>query len=237
MIKADLHIHSVLSACADLEMSPENIILEAKKKDLGIIGITDHNSTYHAKLIAEIGTKHDIFVLMGVEVTTKEDVHCLAFFENEALLNQFQKFINNFLPKIKNKPDIFGYQPVLDASNNIVRMEEYLLSIGLTASINKIEKKVHELHGIFIPAHINKSKNGLIHHLGFVPDNLNYEALELSRHISKEEFKIKYPYLKEKRFIQSSDAHFINDIGSVSEKFSLYSVSFSSIKEYLKSNK
>lgn len=31
--KADLHIHSVLSPCADLEMSPINIINKAKEKE------------------------------------------------------------------------------------------------------------------------------------------------------------------------------------------------------------
>ena len=35
--RADLHIHSVLSPCGDLEMSPRNIVAEAAQKGLDII--------------------------------------------------------------------------------------------------------------------------------------------------------------------------------------------------------
>lgn len=43
--KADLHIHSVLSPCGSLDMSPKNIVQSALDKELEIIAITDHNST------------------------------------------------------------------------------------------------------------------------------------------------------------------------------------------------
>ena len=43
-VRADLHIHTALSPCGDLDMSPARIIEEAKSKNIGIIGITDHNS-------------------------------------------------------------------------------------------------------------------------------------------------------------------------------------------------
>ena len=43
--KADMHIHSVLSPCGDIEMSPSAIVAQAKAKGLDIIGLTDHNST------------------------------------------------------------------------------------------------------------------------------------------------------------------------------------------------
>jgi 3',5'-nucleoside bisphosphate phosphatase len=36
-------------------------------------------------------------------------------------------------------------------------------------------------------------RNSLISQLGFVPPDINADALEISRHISKEEFLAKYP--------------------------------------------
>ncbi|HNX85999.1 MAG TPA: PHP domain-containing protein, partial [Bacteroidales bacterium] len=42
---ADLHIHTVLSPCGDLDMSPDIILSQAMAKKLDLIGITDHNST------------------------------------------------------------------------------------------------------------------------------------------------------------------------------------------------
>ena len=81
--RADLHIHTVLSPCGNLEMSPANIIKKACEKGLDIIGITDHNSTRHCKLVSKLSELAGIFVLMGAEVTTREEVHCLTFFEND----------------------------------------------------------------------------------------------------------------------------------------------------------
>ena len=45
--KADMHIHSVLSPCGDIEMSPSAIVAQAKAKGLDIIGLTDHEGAGH----------------------------------------------------------------------------------------------------------------------------------------------------------------------------------------------
>ena len=127
--KADLHIHSVLSPCADLEMSPLNIINKAKERKLDIIGLTDHNSTKQCKITCEIGKKNGIFVLCGAEITTKEEVHCLAFFENDERLLEFQQYIETHLPRIKNEIKRFGYQLIVDEDENIIAEEEILLSL------------------------------------------------------------------------------------------------------------
>ena len=62
-IRADLHIHTVLSPCGDLEMSPENILYFAQVQGLNMIGITDHNSTRQAPIIRDYGKTKGIFVL------------------------------------------------------------------------------------------------------------------------------------------------------------------------------
>ncbi len=55
LYKADLHIHTVLSPCGDLDMSPQEIIRLAKERGLDIIGISDHNTTKHAPLAKKCG--------------------------------------------------------------------------------------------------------------------------------------------------------------------------------------
>jgi hypothetical protein len=231
--RADLHIHTVLSPCGDLEMSPGNIIRKAKEKGLDIIGITDHNTTKHCELAEKIGKANGVFVLKGAEVTTKEEVHCLAFFENVQLLNKFQLYLELHLPDIPNNPDKFGYQVVIDENENIIENVEKLLITALDQSIDQLEQKVHELGGLFIPAHVNRSKNSLISQLGFVPPGLKVEALELSKYITKEEFLMKNQYLKNYRFVQSSDAHFIENIGDAYSTFALKELTFEEIKRYL----
>ena len=78
--KADMHIHTCLSPCADLEMSPRNIIKEAKKKGLDIIGICDHNSAENFPAVEKSANKEGIKVIGGIEITSREEVHVLALF-------------------------------------------------------------------------------------------------------------------------------------------------------------
>ena len=89
-IRADLHIHTVLSPCGDLEMSPENILHFAQIQGLNMIGITDHNSTRQAPIIRDYGKTKGIFVLTGAEICSKEEVHALTFFETDEQLTIFQ---------------------------------------------------------------------------------------------------------------------------------------------------
>lgn len=234
--RADLHVHTVLSPCGDLEMSPVNIVQQAKAKGIDILGVTDHNSTKHAPLIKKLATKEGIMVLMGAEVTTHEEVHCLCFFETEKQLFNFQNYLERYLPKIKNNVNKFGYQVVVNEQEEIIEEEENLLISGLDRSIEQIEQKVHSLNGLFIPAHIDKKRNSIISQLGFVPFDLKIDALELSIHTDKKAFLVKNKYLQNYRFIQSSDAHYIQDIGKIYTEFEMEELSFKALVKALRKN-
>jgi PHP family Zn ribbon phosphoesterase len=233
--RADLHIHTLLSPCGDLAMSPANIIAAACKKGLDIIGISDHNSTRQAPLIQQLGAEKGIFVLCGAEVTSREEAHCLCFLPDEPTRLIFQDYLDAHLPPVMNKPDDFGYQVCVDIAEQIVFEEERLLISALNQSIEDIEAKVHALGGIFIPAHINRPRYSIISQLGFVPSDLNVDALELSRHHTISGFKEKNAYLANYPFIQSSDAHYIEDVGSVFTNLQMAHRSFDEIKKALKS--
>ncbi|MDY0103569.1 MAG: PHP domain-containing protein [Lentimicrobium sp.] len=227
--KADLHIHTVLSPCGSLEMSPRTIIQEALKKNINIIGITDHNSTRQCREVSREAQKAGITVFAGVEVTSKEEVHCLAFFETFDILDSFQQYLDLHLPDILNDIDLFGYQVVVDELENIVYEEPKLLISALTQSIDQVEAEVHRLKGIFIPAHINRPKYSLISQLGFVPPDLRADAFELSKHISKEEFIKQFGYLGNRTFISNSDAHQPDLIG---ENFTILQMESPSFDEF-----
>ncbi len=233
--RADLHIHTILSPCGDLHMSPANIVKQACATQLDIIGITDHNTTRQAPLIQELAAKVGLFVLCGAEVTSKEEAHCLTFFPDLDTLNQFQNYLDEYLPEIMNDTDNFGYQVCVNQNEDIIYEEEKLLISGISQSIEQIEKKVHELNGIFIPAHINRTRYSVVSQLGFIPPDLNYDALELSSHTTIEDYKEKNAYLKDAVFIQNSDSHMMETIGTVFSNFKMLSRSFQEIKKALKS--
>jgi PHP family Zn ribbon phosphoesterase len=228
--KADLHIHSVLSPCGDLEMSPSAIIKEAKSKGLNIIGISDHNSTRNALVTKKIAEKNNIFVLCGAEVTTKEEVHCLCFMPDENSLLEFQKFLDSKYVFFQNDPNKFGYQLVVDEDENIIDEVDTLLINAIDYSIEDLQKKVYELNGIFIPAHVDRPRFSLSSQLVFIPDNLKYDALELSKYAEQTGFLQNFPWFSPNRFIMSSDAHFIPDIGSVYTELEMKSLSFEGVR-------
>ena len=228
--KADLHIHSVLSPCGSLDMSPVNIIENAAIKGLDIIGITDHNSTKHCDLIREIGAEKGIMVLTGAEVNSKEEIHCLAFFEKKAELSVFQDYLDQWMVCIKNDPDKFGDQVVVNCKEEIVYIEERSLFASLNQSVDEIEKKVHELNGLFIPAHVDRSRNSIYSQIGFFPEGLHADAIEVSKASNSFQFLETHNELKGFTVLRSSDAHFPEDIAKVYSTFRLREKSFDEIR-------
>jgi len=114
LFRADLHIHTLLSPCGELSMSPVNIINMAIRKKLDIIGISDHNTTRQSSLVRMLAEKKGLFVLRGAEITTREEVHCLAFFEDNDTILRFQELLDEHLPNIPNNPLLFGDQIAVD---------------------------------------------------------------------------------------------------------------------------
>lgn len=233
--KADLHIHTILSPCASLDMSPKNIVRTAIEKNLDIIGITDHNSTRQCEIVAKEAGKRGLTVYQGVEITTQEEIHCLAFFSNPNDLNSFQAILDEHLPCIKNNPSLFGYQVVVDEDENVVFEEERLLINAIGLGIEKIESLVHQLNGVFIPAHINKSKNSVISQLGFIPPSLKADAFEITKHITEiDNYKKANQLTDSSVIIRNSDAHLPQEIGQSTSKFEMESTDFSEFRLALK---
>lgn len=232
--RADLHVHTVLSPCGDLDMSPVNIVELAIQRKIDILGITDHNSTKHCALIKKLAEEKGIFVLCGAEVTTKEEIHCLTFFENLDTLTVFEEYLDQHITKVKNKPNLFGYQVVVDEDDKILEEVDHLLINAIDQSIDQVEEKVHGLGGLFIPAHIDRPAYSLFSQLGFVPPDLKADALEVSKMHTISGFVESHPELKGYTFIQSSDAHLPEQLGTQTTTFEIATRSFKEIKMALK---
>jgi PHP family Zn ribbon phosphoesterase len=212
-IAADLHIHSTLSPCSSLEMSPAAIIRRARELRLDVIAVTDHNSVGNCFSTAELGEKNGVRVLFGMEAQTREDVHILCLFQDRGQVERFNDRIYALLPDIKNDPDFFGDQVVVDEQDNIIRHEEKLLLNALDASIQDLLELVKVHQGTAIPAHVESAPFGLLINLGLVPRELDGSLLEIS-FASRPEAALKmYPDLARFPLISNSDAHYLKDIG------------------------
>jgi len=230
LFKADMHIHTVLSPCGDLSMSPINIVDYASSIGLKVIGITDHNSTLHGPVTRKLAEKRGIMVIFGAEVTTREEVHCLCLFETENQRSLFQSFIERNFSGIKNNTELFGHQVVVNENEEIIDEIEPLLISALNVNIDEVEKQVHQLGGLFIPAHIDRPKYSLISQLGFIPKDLNFDSLEISKNTTKEKALKDFSYIKNLRFIKSSDAHNIDQIGTAGTQLLMENISWNEFK-------
>lgn len=232
--RADLHLHTVLSPCGDIYMSPSAIIEQAKKLHLDVIAITDHNSTRQVKVTQQLGRENGILVIGGVEITTQEEAHALAYFETDEQLDAFQEFLDENLPHIPNDEERFGYQLIVDIDEEITGEEEWLLLSAIDADLDTLYDKVHEIGGLFVPAHVNKPASSLMSQLGFIPPDIKADALEISKHVKKEDFLKKFAYLKKFMFTKSSDAHFVHIIGEVHCVLNMYDLTFDEFRKTLR---
>jgi PHP family Zn ribbon phosphoesterase len=231
--RTDLHIHTVLSPCGDLEMSPAHIVSLASKCGLDIIGITDHNTTKQCELVWKLGQRLGLTVIPGCEMTSREEVHCLGLFSDFDALREFQHFIDQRLAIIPNDPALFGYQVVVDADDTIIEMLDNYLGASLNVSIEEVEQKVHDLSGIFIPAHIDRPRNSLYSQLGFFPPELKVDALQISKLAKEMAVREKYKIDTEITLVQFSDAHYPDDLGKTYTVFEMNEPSFSELRKAL----
>lgn len=231
--RTDLHIHTVLSPCGDLEMSPARIVSLASKRGLDIIGITDHNTTKQCELVWKLGQRFGLTVIPGCEMTSREEVHCLGLFSDFDALREFQHFIDQHLAIIPNDPALFGYQVVVDADDNIIEMLDNYLGASLNVSIEEVEQKVHDLSGIFIPAHIDRPRNSLYSQLGFFPPELKVDALQISKLAKEMAVREKYKIDTEITLVQFSDAHYPDDLGKTFTLFEMEEPSFGELRKAL----
>ncbi|MGE5707269.1 MAG: PHP domain-containing protein [Bacteroidota bacterium] len=210
---ADLHLHSVLSPCGDLDMSPQKIAQRARACGLDLIAVTDHNSAENARAVMKAGEREGIVVLPGLEVTTKEEVHILCLFDRPNDAESLQNLLYGRLGNQLNDPEYFGFQVICDDQDEILGFQPKLLIQAADVSLGELVAQVKALGGMAIAAHIDRPAFGLISQLGFIPQGLELSALEVSSATPINAIRQAMPQLDDYPIIRSSDAHFLDDIG------------------------
>jgi 3',5'-nucleoside bisphosphate phosphatase len=209
---ADLHIHTVLSPCAEVEMIPPLIVRRAQEQGLGLIAITDHNSAENCSAVRQAAVGSELIVLPGMETQTAEDVHVVCLFDTVEQARAWQDIVYEHLPARLNPTDILGAQFVVEAAGAYLRTEERLLLTGVDLSLDEVVRRVAGLGGAAIPAHIDRPSFSLLANLGFVPPYLDVPALEIFRRTDPHELLGAHPELARWPLIRSSDAHQLQDL-------------------------
>jgi predicted metal-dependent phosphoesterase TrpH len=229
--KADLHIHTCLSPCAEVRMSPATIVKRARACGVDILGICDHNSAENAAAALEAARRHGVHVLPGMEVTSSEEIHVLALFDWLEPVLQLQKLVYRHLPG-ENDVEAFGMQVIANADDEVLGFNRKLLIGATTLGVEEIAKEIRSLGGLAVAAHIDRESFSLIGQLGFIPDDLTLDALEISPALSYIDAVHRYsPSLP---LLCSSDAHKEEEIGRCCTRFLIDEISIGELKKALK---
>ena len=224
----DLHIHSCLSPCGDNDMTPANIAGMAAVKGLQIAALTDHNSTKNCPAFFKACKAYGIIPVAGMELTVSEDIHLLCLFRTLESAMEFGDKVEEYKLPVRNKPDIFGRQLIMDTGDTVLGEEENLLLNATALSLEDGTKLCRSMGGVCYPAHIDRPSNGAVAILGTFPDWLGYTAFEVSNAGSESEEKDKNPCLKDLRCVKNSDAHYLWDISETGNTVELDDEPYSS---------
>lgn len=103
---ADLHMHTCLSPCAEIDMTPREIVTASLERGLNLIAITDHNSAENVEAARKAADGTGLTVLAGMEVTSSEEVHVIALFESPDDAGALQDIVHKNLPAGENDEHI-----------------------------------------------------------------------------------------------------------------------------------
>lgn len=210
-LACDLHIHSCLSPCASMDMTPNNIVHMAMLKGLDAIAVCDHNCAWNLNAVKAAADKSGVLLLPGVEAQSREDVHVLCYFLTVTAAEDFSRALYETLPSMPNMPDFFGEQAVFDENDKLVRYEEKLLLQSSELTIDGLCALCKAHKGVSVPAHINRTANSLLYLLGFMPESPAFSSVELMQNVPPPNGLDLSPY----HVLYSSDAH---DLPSILER-------------------
>lgn len=179
-ILGDFHIHSLLSPCAEVEMTPHHIVMRAAEFGIGALAITDHNASANVLAAVQAGQRYGVHVFPGMEVETCEEAHVVVLFDKLKQLQQWQQLVDQHMNGMANNPEKLGAQFVVDDDDNFIREEERMLLAPLSLSAAQVVEQVKSLGGITIAAHVDRPSYSILGQLGFIEPGFGFTAAEVS---------------------------------------------------------
>lgn len=194
-------------------MSPRQVLDRAERRSVDVLAITDHNAGIAAESAFRMSLSSSVLVLPGMEITTREEVHLLALFDDPSSLHELTALVEYNLPAGDTDETLFGYQLVYDERDEIIGVDDRLRQTAVALSIDRLVDEIHALGGLAIPAHVFRPRNSLTSQLGFIDPTTNYDALEVRwRYWQSGEYQLG-DRIEGFPVMTGSDAHFLEDVG------------------------
>lgn len=216
-------------------MTPYNLVNMAKILGLDIIALTDHNSAQNCRAAMTVGESVGLTVVPGMELCTSEEVHIVCLFDDVNNAEAFSDYVLSTVPPVKNRPEIFGDQLMMNGGDGIVGTQELLLTTASGISIENAVETVGQYGGVCYPAHIDRSSYSVISNLGMITDEMNFAAVEMTENADQNEYRAKYPIIKDMPVFVSSDAHYLENMREAKHTIDIAENSAKAAVEYIKS--
>ncbi len=215
-------------------MSPREVVSAALRNGMELIGVCDHNSAENVLAVKKAGSRNGLVVLGGMEVTSSEEAHILVFFDDDDELLDFQAFIYQHLAG-KNDGHSFGLQVIADDEDGVSGFCDRLLIGATSLPAEAIVTRARAAKGasLVMAAHVDREAFSIIGQLGFVPESLVLDALEISANTDVATAKKRFPDCARYPLLTGSDAHTPGDIGKRYAVFTLENGTVAEIKKAL----
>lgn len=228
--RADLHVHTALSPCADAAMTPLVVVAWAVDEGLDMIAICDHNSAGNVAA-AQRAAGDALCVLAGMEVTTAEEAHVVGLFPDAAAALAAAAEVAATLPPAG--PDYaahFGEQLLMDEDGREVGREGRALALASGFTVEEAVALVHRHGGLAVAAHVDRRGFGVVAQLGVFPHHAGFDAVEVSPHAAPGSDAWATAAAYGLPVLRGSDAHRPEEIGAARSALRLAAPTFAELR-------
>jgi PHP family Zn ribbon phosphoesterase len=229
----DLHLHSCLSPCGDMDMTPNNIVNMAKLLGLDVIALTDHNTSLNCEAAIKVGEEVGVLVIPGMELTTSEDIHAVCLFPTLEKALAFSQYVDENRIHIRNKAEIYGRQVIMNETDEEIGEVEDLLLPGSFIGMYEAYNKAKEFGGICYPAHIDRDSLSILSVLGEIDPYCGFKTAELADLKRLDALRQQHPILETLHIVTCSDAHYLENMREATNFLELPVLTREAVIDYL----
>jgi hypothetical protein len=133
----------------------------------------------------------------------------------------------------ENDESNFGPQDIVNEFDEKTGSNRRLLIGATDLGIQDVVELIRSAGGLAIASHIDREGFSIMSQLGFIPESLRLDGLEVSPLTTVEAARRRFPDIGKYPLLRSSDAHCLGDIGKQSTTFLMADMSFAEIRKAL----